>query len=282
LYRQGFDRAAGFLGYLGLNTMTRERLQKVIAASGLASRRKAEELIAAGEVTVNGQVATLGDSADSETDSITVSGRPVLRPTRHRYVALNKPSGYVTSTRSTHGERTVLELVAVDQRVFPVGRLDKETSGLLLLTDDGEWANRITHPRYQVEKEYVAVVRGVPSPESMVRLSGGIELPSGETTAPAKVRLIGDDRGNATLSLTVIEGKKRQIRLMLQAVGHPVVRLHRVRIGSLSIGRLSEGSWRDLTEEEVQRLGDLSQNHNHTRNRNGQPDHQHRRPGGLR
>jgi pseudouridine synthase len=238
--------------------MVRERLQKVLSSAGVASRRRAEELIAAGAVTVNGRVARVGDSADRERDDIRVTGRPVAAVVAPTHIALNKPTGYVSSLRSTHGEPTVIALVPHWPRLFPVGRLDKDTSGLLLLTDDGDWANLVTHPRYGVEKEYRAVVRGRPVRSELHRLRTGVTLPDGTVTAPARVEQIGDDRGNAVLSITVIEGKKRQIRLMSNAVGHPVLSLQRVRVGGIELGTLRQGEWRNLTSREVNDVRDIA------------------------
>jgi 23S rRNA pseudouridine2605 synthase len=232
----------------------RERLQKVLAAAGVTSRRRAEEMIARGDVLVNGQVARLGDSADPITDLIVVAGRPLERAAGHEYLALNKPRGYVTSARSTHGERTVFELIETRIRVFPVGRLDKDTSGLLLLTNDGDWANIVTHPRYGVEKEYRALVRGKPSETVLHRLREGVVLADGDKTAPSRVRRI-EARGTGTvLGITVIQGKKRQIRLMAEAVGHPVIDLVRVRVGPVELGDLPAGRSRPLQPDEVEMM----------------------------
>lgn len=231
----------------------RVRLQRALAQAGVASRREAEEIIRRGQVTVNGVLAHLGDSADPEVDAIAVRGQPLpCAAAVSRYLAWNKPAGVVTSLRSTHGERTVRDYFPSDERLFPVGRLDKETSGLLLLTDDGDWANVVTHPRYGIEKEYFARVRGNPVNDVLRRLEEGVRLPDGTITAPARVRRIGDDRGSAKILITVIEGKKRQIRLMAAAVGHPIIELQRTRVGPVRLGNLREGESRPLTESEVE------------------------------
>jgi len=228
------------------------RLQKLLAAAGVASRRRAEDLIAGGDVTVNGKIARVGESADPDLDAVVVQGRLFTPPSgTHAYFAWHKPRGVVTTLKPTHGERTVVDYIHVPQRVFPVGRLDKETSGLLLLTDDGDWANFVMHPRYQVEKEYRVVVRGVPGASLLRELEQGVTLPDGTRTAPAQVRRISDDGVSATLAITVIEGKKRQIRLMLAAVGYPVVYLQRTRVGPILLDRLVEGEKRPLRAEEV-------------------------------
>lgn len=230
-----------------------DRLQKVLAARGIASRRAAEQLIADGKVTVNGMPAIIGQTVE-ESDLIEVEGRPADAAARARYLALNKPVGVVSTARATHGERTVIDLIDVPERLYPVGRLDKDTSGLLLLTNDGEWANIVTHPRYVVPKEYEALVAGMPTEETLRRLRSGVELPDGTMTSPAEVRLRRWLDGGAELSVTVIEGKKRQIRLMGMAVGHPVLRLRRVRIGSIRLNDLPVGRWRPLSRDEVESI----------------------------
>lgn len=230
----------------------RDRLHKVLAAMGVASRRRAEAMIARGQVTVNGEVAQIGAMVDPETDCIVVDGQRLDTSPGKTYLALHKPSGYVSTVRSGHGEHTVLELVPVKERLFPVGRLDKDTSGLLLLTNDGEWANLVTHPRYGIEKEYIALIEGQISPKLVRRLSRGVELPDSSTTAPARIRRIREENGNTWLSITVSEGKKRQIRYMCGAVGHPVIELVRVREGPVLLGDLAIGAWRFLQQREVE------------------------------
>lgn len=242
----------------GMRAMPRERLQKVIASAGLASRRRAEDLIASGAVSVNGILAHLGDLADPDVDEIMVNGKLLAVRPRRTYLALNKPPGYVSSLRSTHGELTVSELVPSEPRLFPVGRLDRDTSGLLLMTDDGDWSNLVTHPRFGIEKEYRVLVLGKPSRDALNQLRHGVTLPDGAITAPALVERIGDDRGNSWLTVSVIEGKKRQIRLMAAAVGYPVLELRRVRVGPIVLGSLPEGSWRSLAAEEVDEVRDIA------------------------
>jgi 23S rRNA pseudouridine2605 synthase len=226
-----------------------ERLQKILAQAGLGSRRACEELIAAGRVRVNGMVATLGAKADPEHDTIEVDGAVLgVRQGLVHYL-LNKPAGVVTTASDTHGRPTVVELVPDEPRVYPVGRLDADTEGLLLLTNDGELAHRLTHPSFGVEKEYLAEVEGRPSRGALRRLREGVELEDGPT-APAKASLMGEH----TLRLTIHEGRNRQVRRMCAAVGHPVVRLVRVRIGPLADRRLAPGEWRELTQREVRQL----------------------------
>jgi len=232
-----------------------ERLQKLISQAGVASRRAAEELILAGRVTVNGIVVTeLGSKADPTTDKITVDGKPLLFSTRHLYILLNKPTGYITALKDSQGRALVTDLLlGVEERVYPVGRLDYNTEGLLLLTNDGEWANRLMHPRHEVEKEYHVRVRGKVLDQQLKRMAGGVELEDG-VTAPAMVRLLKNSDQNDWISVTIHEGKNRQVRRMCEAVSLFVVRLRRVRYGTLELGALKPGQFRHLTGTEVQEL----------------------------
>jgi 23S rRNA pseudouridine2605 synthase len=226
-----------------------ERLQKILARAGLGSRRASEALIAAGRVRVNGEVAALGDRADPETDRIEVDGTVVgVRPGLVHYL-LNKPAGVVTTASDPQGRPTVVGLVPAEPRVFPVGRLDAETEGLLLLTNDGELAHQLTHPSFGVDKEYLAEVGGRPTRAALRRLREGVDLDDGRT-APAKVSLVGDRQ----LRITIHEGRKRQVRRMCDAVGLPVHRLVRVRIGPIADRRLAPGEWRPLQQDEVRAL----------------------------
>jgi len=231
-----------------------ERLQKVLAVRGYGSRRVCEDLIAAGRVTVNGEVAVLGRRVDPDVDLVEVDGAPVgTKPGLVHYL-LNKPSGVVTTAKDTHGRRTVVELVPAEPRVFPVGRLDADTEGLLLLTNDGELANRIAHPRHGLEKEYLAsVAGGRVSAGAIRRLRDGVELDDG-VTAEAKV----SQPEPGVLRITIHEGRNRQVRRMCDAVGHPVERLVRTRIGPLSDRRLEPGAWRPLTPAEVRSLAEAT------------------------
>jgi len=232
-----------------------ERLQKLLARAGVASRRAAEELVVAGRVTVNGRVVTkLGSKARPE-DDIRVDGRPIELPAEHVYLMLNKPPGYVTTRDDPHGRRTVMDLVPGDVRgrVFPVGRLDRDTTGLLLLTDDGELTQRLTHPGHHVPKEYLADVEGTP-PESRLRaLRSGVELDDGPTQ-PAEVILVATGGGESRLRITITEGRNRQVRRMCEAIGHPVRRLKRMAMGPLRLGELSLGEVRTLTRAQVRAL----------------------------
>ena len=226
-----------------------ERLQKVLARVGYGSRRVCEDLIAEERVTVNGEIADLGRRIPPDVDLDEVDGAPIgVRPGLVYYL-LNKPAGVVTTAADTHGRPTVLELVPAEPRVFPVGRLDLDTEGLLLLTNDGELANRVAHPSHGVDKEYLAEIEGTPTRAVLRRLREGIELDDG-VTAPAQATLVDD----GLLRLTIHEGRNRQVRRMLDAVGHPVTRLIRTRIGPLSDRRLRPGSWRTLSVDELRSL----------------------------
>ncbi len=226
-----------------------QRLQKILAQAGLGSRRACEVLIADGRVRVNGQVATLGDRADPEVDEVEVDGAVVgVRPGLVHYL-LNKPAGVVTTASDPQGRATVVGLVPPEPRVFPVGRLDADTEGLLLLTNDGDLAHRLTHPSFGVDKEYLVEVEGRPGRGVVRRLRDGVELEDG-VTAPAKVSAVGDH----LLRITIHEGRNRQVRRMCAAVGHPVRRLVRVRIGPISDRRLGPGEWRPLRQDEVRAL----------------------------
>ncbi|HKY15317.1 MAG TPA: pseudouridine synthase [Microthrixaceae bacterium] len=226
-----------------------ERLQKVLASVGVGSRRVCEELIDAGRVTVNGEVAVLGRRVHVDDDLIEVDGAAIgVRPGLVYYL-LNKPQGVVSTADDPHGRPTVVSLVPSEPRVFPVGRLDQETEGLLVLTNDGELTHRLTHPSFGVDKEYLAEIAGTPGRGALRRLRDGVELDDG-LTAPARASLIGDH----LLRLIIHEGRNRQVRRMCEAVGHPVVRLVRTRIGPLRDTKLAPGEWRELEVDEVRSL----------------------------
>lgn len=231
-----------------------DRLQKVMARAGIASRRASEELIRAERVTVNGEVAVLGRRVDPVLDKIAIDGVPVVVDTTIVHWVLNKPTGYVTTASDPQGRPTVMDLVPDEPRVFPVGRLDRDTEGLLLLTNDGELAQLLMHPSHGVEKEYLAVVEGQPTPATIRRLREGVELDDGPTR-PARVQL-GDAAAGDTSALTIVvkEGRKRMVRRMCAEVGHPVLRLVRTRIGPLRDQRLAPGAWRVVTPDEVRSL----------------------------
>jgi 23S rRNA pseudouridine2605 synthase len=223
------------------------RLNAYLARAGIASRRGADELIRAGRVRVNGEVAGLATFVETR-DRVEVDGRPV-EPEPLTYVLLHKPAGVVTTARDPQGRPTVVGLVGHPRRIVPVGRLDADTTGALVLTNDGPLAHRLMHPRYEVDKVYEAEVEGEPADETLTRLANGIELEDGRTSA-ATVRRLGPSR----LELTIHEGRKHQVKRMLEAVGHSVRRLHRSRYAGLEAGSLAPGEWRELTPDEVRRL----------------------------
>ncbi|MGO9197936.1 MAG: pseudouridine synthase [Acidimicrobiales bacterium] len=223
-----------------------ERLQKVLARVGVGSRRVCDELVAGGRVTVNGEVAELGRRVDVEHDQVELDGVPVGVLPGLVYYLLNKPAGVVTTASDPHGRPTVVELVPAEPRVFAVGRLDAATEGLILLTNDGELAQRVTHPSHGVEKEYLAEVQGVPAPADIRRLREGVQLEDG-VTSPAKVASVSP----GVLRIIIHEGRNRQVRRMCEAVGHPVLRLVRTRVGPISDRSLKPGGWRELEASEV-------------------------------
>jgi 23S rRNA pseudouridine2605 synthase len=236
-----------------------ERLHRLLAHAGVASRRRAEVLMAEGRVTVNGVVVRQpGARVDAARDDVRVDGRPVRTARAHTYVLLNKPQGPVTTASDPQGRETVLDLLPADlraRRLYPVGRLDRYTEGLLLLTDDGALALRLTHPRYALTKEYLALVRGRPTTAALERLRRGVLL-AGEArpTAPARVWIAGVEGEDTWIGLELHEGRNRQVRRMLEAVEHPVRLLRRVRVGPLMLGALRPGEWRFLAPGEVAAL----------------------------
>lgn len=248
----------------------RERLQKILARAGHGSRRSAEALITAGRVTVNGaRVTELGAQADPAVDLIELDGQPLRLEAPHVYLVMNKPAGLLTAVRDPRGRRTVMDLLPPDlpPHVFPVGRLDRDTEGLLIFTDDGDLAHRLAHPRYEIEKEYHALVAGTPPPRALESLRRGVDI-EGRRTAPATVDVARPPYGHKPrdghtwLRLVVHEGRKRQVRLMCAAVGHPVRALVRIRIGDVVLGRLPAGKTRPLSQHELaslRRLVDLAQ-----------------------
>ena len=232
-----------------------ERLQKLLSMAGVASRRLSEDLIRQGRVTVNGAVITeLGTKADPERDEVRVDGRRVRPQRRMRYILLNKPRGYVTTRHDPQGRPTVMDLLkSVHEYVYPVGRLDYDSEGLLLLTNDGDLAARLTHPRHEVERVYEARVRGVPDSHALDRLARGVVIDD-RRTAPARVELLETREDQAIVHIALHEGRQRQVRHMFEAVGHPVIRLRRVRLGPIADENLTTGYWRELTPREIARL----------------------------
>ncbi len=230
-----------------------DRLQKVMAAAGIASRRASEVLISAGRVTINGEVASLGDRVDVDVDVVEVDGERVIVDTTLRYLMLNKPQGVVSTTSDPEGRPTVMDLVNLDERLYPVGRLDQDTEGLLLLTNDGELANRLLHPSFGVERTYLALVPGPIRRDVLRRLQDGVELDDG-LARPKRLRVVEEHRGKALVELVMTEGRKREVRRMLAAVGLPVERLARVAFGGVELGDLRQGKWRFLDRPEIARL----------------------------
>ena len=230
-----------------------ERLQKIISARGITSRRKAEEMIERGRVTVNGERAFLGDKADPELDEIAVDGKIITEKSDLVYIMLNKPRGYVTTVKDERGRKTVMELVKdAGTRVYPVGRLDMASEGLLIFTNDGDFANRLMHPSHQVEKEYVVRVDGDVDAGLTVLLSP-MEL-DGKPVKKPTVEVLEDRGGSGTRSIVIHEGRNRQVRRMCEQAGLKVKRLIRVREGELSLGRLRRGEWRTLDKDELELL----------------------------
>ncbi len=232
-----------------------ERLQKFMAEAGVASRRACEELIRQGRVTVNGETASLGRSVEPEQDRVELDGKPVQKEQRRTVILLYKPRGVVSTSSDPEGRRTVQDYFReIPERLYNVGRLDLNSEGLLLMTNDGALANRLTHPRYGVEKTYYAVCDGKLTASEAARLTNGIELEDG-MTAPARVDAVRTtQRGDTSFLITIHEGRNRQIRRMLEAVGHRTLRLKRERFGPLSLGTLAPGEWRKLSDEEIKKL----------------------------
>ncbi len=230
------------------------RLQKILAASGVASRRKAEEMIAAGRVTVNGRVAHLGDSALPGKDKVLLDGQPLGHSEKKLYLALHKPRGFVTTLHDERGRKCVAQLVEdVGERVYPVGRLDKDSEGLLLLTNDGDFANQVAHPKRHVAKTYRVTVRPSVTEDQLNQLSTGIVI-EGRRTAPAKVRVLQQELGRVVLEIVLYEGRNREIRKMCEALGLEVARLKRIAVGPVRLGMLPQGKYRELTKEELRAL----------------------------
>lgn len=233
--------------------MAAERLQKVMAAAGVASRRASEALIVEGRVTVNGEVAQLGQKVDAACDQVLVDGERINIDPDRVYVLLNKPRGVVTTADDPEGRPAVVDLVNLPQRLFPVGRLDKDTEGLLLLTNDGELAHALMHPSFEVERTYVALVPGPVRKKVLAELKAGIALDDG-LAKPRRVRVLEEERNQALLEVVMTEGRKREVRRMLGQVGLKVERLARVAYGGVELGDLRQGKWRFLTPQEIARL----------------------------
>lgn len=232
----------------------RIRLQKFLSEAGVASRRKGEEMIQAGQVCVNGRKAQIGDTVDPAHDTVTVKGKKVQREQVMRYVLLHKPRGFVTTMDDELGRKCVTELVSdIPERIYPVGRLDRASEGALLMTNDGAFANAMMHPSKHISKTYRVTVRPSISEEQLIKLQTGIEI-DGRMTAPADAFIISKEEGRVVLEIVLHEGRNREIRKMCEALGLEVARLKRTAIGTLKLGMLPQGEWRDLTEQELDRL----------------------------
>ena len=232
------------------------RLQKMLADCGVDSRRKCEELIRRGNVKVNGKVAVIGDKVDPYTDKVYVKGKRVTAAAKpkYRYIMLNKPRGYVTTMSDERGRKCIKELIGdIEERVYPIGRLDKETEGMLLLTNDGDFANHIMHPKKHINKVYRVTVRPAITEEMVDKLQTGIVL-DGRKTAPAQVRVVTKQEGRVVLEIVLREGRNRQIRRMCESLGLEVARLKRIAVGTVKLGGLKQGMYRDLSADEVKRL----------------------------
>ncbi|MBR4015691.1 MAG: rRNA pseudouridine synthase [Anaerotignum sp.] len=236
-----------------------ERLQKFLAEAGVASRRKAEELIVAGKIKVNGKTVTeLGTKIDPRKDEITYLGKKIsTKETKHIYIMLHKPEGYVTTAKEQFGRPAVLDLIkGVEERIFPVGRLDYDTSGLLLLTNDGDLTYKLTHPKHDVDKTYIARIYGTPTEMDLQKFRRGVFV-DGKRTKPAKIQILEKGERICTVEIIIHEGRNRQVRKMCEAIKHPVAQLKRVATGDLKLGDLPKGKFRHLTEKEVKYLKSL-------------------------
>lgn len=234
-----------------------ERLQKYMARCGVASRRKCEEIIKSGKVKVNGMIITeLGTKINDNSDIVEVYGKRIYLEENKIYIMLNKPEGYITSNNDEKNRKTILDLVKVNERIYSIGRLDYDTSGLLLLTNDGDIYNKVIHPRKEINKTYVAVVKGVFTPNEMEKFKNGVDI-GGYITANANIRLLEKKEKECTVEIKIHEGKNRQVRKMCSTLGHEVKKLKRISIGNLKLNDLKKGQWRYLTPKEIIYLNNL-------------------------
>jgi 23S rRNA pseudouridine2605 synthase len=233
-----------------------ERLQKFMARCGVASRRKAEEMIFEGRVKVNGETITSVVTINTDSDIVEVNGK-VIKPEENKvYIMLNKPTEVITSAKDQFDRKTVIDLIDIKERIYPVGRLDYDTSGLLILTNDGDIAYKMTHPSHEVEKVYLAEVQGAPTESEMKSFREGLEIED-YITSPADIKIIDNKRETCLVEITIHEGRNRQVRKMCDKIGHPVIRLKRKMVGTLSLGELKTGEWRHLKEQEIEYLKSL-------------------------
>lgn len=232
------------------------RLQKYMASCGVASRRKSEELIAEGKVRVNGNTVTELGFKVEDGDIVEYDGKRIVPEEEKVYIVLNKPSGYVTTADDQFGRKTVLDLVeGVEERIYPVGRLDYDTTGLLILTNDGDFTNKMTHPSYKINKKYIAKVKGIPTEQEMKRFRDGLKIED-YTTAKAKIKLLRQFSDESLVEIEIREGRNRQVRKMCEAIDHPVKSLRRTQVGSLRLGDIQEGEWRYMTDSELEKLAE--------------------------
>lgn len=236
--------------------MEEVRLQKYLANCGIASRRKSEELITSGKISVNGKVITeLGTKINPSTDKILYNGKEVKEESKHVYILLNKPIGYVTTSKDQFGRDSVMDLVKVKERIVPVGRLDMYTSGALILTNDGDFVYQVTHPKHEIEKTYTVTMKGIVTKEEVEKLRNGIKIDDYITKeAKAKILKTDEEKNQSRLEITIHEGKNRQVRKMCEAIGHKVLALHRSKIAGIGVKDLSLGKWRYLNKEEVNKI----------------------------
>jgi 23S rRNA pseudouridine2605 synthase len=234
-----------------------ERLQKYMADCGVASRRKCEEIILSGKVRVNNEVIKeLGYKINREIDKVYLNDKLIEPEENKVYIALNKPVGYISSVKDERGRKTILDLVKVEERIYPIGRLDYDTSGLILLTNDGEIYNKLIHPRQVVNKVYIAEVEGILKEDEVKRFKTGVDI-GGYITAPANLKILGCNSKTSELEIKIHEGKNRQVRRMCEAINHPVINLKRISVGEISLGKLKLGEWRKLSNTETEYLKKL-------------------------
>lgn len=234
-----------------------ERLQKYMASCGVASRRKCEEIILSGKVIVNGvKIVELGTKVNPDIDTVKYDGKIITKEEEKVYIMLNKPEGYITSVSDEKGRDTVIDIIKTQYRIFPVGRLDYDSSGLLLLTNDGDIYNKIIHPRVELNKKYIAVIEGEFTKEEETKFRNGVNI-GDYTTAPAEIKTISTEIGRSTVEIIIHEGKNRQVRRMCAVFNHNVIALKRVQVGALKLGYLKRGEYRELTKEELEYINSL-------------------------
>ncbi|MBE6064370.1 pseudouridine synthase [Clostridium cochlearium] len=231
-----------------------ERLQKYMASCGVDSRRKCEDIILQGRVKINGDlVKELGIKVNPEKDIVTVDNKIIKKEENKKYIALNKPTGYISSVKDDRGRKTILDLVDVKERIYPIGRLDYDTSGLILLTNDGDFYNKVIHPSQEKEKVYVATIKGIPTSHELHNFKKGLVIDD-YLTSPSKIEILSIQNGNAKVKISIIEGRNRQVRKMCEKINHPVIKLKRISIAHIELGDLPIGNWRYLTQAEIDKF----------------------------